>query len=147
LISLYLAWLQHLAGNAFCGEQPGTGFMRKLPWWKFVLAATGATETYLNMCRFGAPFAKLTVVMHNRAWLCALGLRCKCRKPHAVRLEGSHTSKAAEYPWRLCRCVADLAARHLAADGSQEQLSRSPPPEEEVDLPRPTPSTKFHSPL
>ena len=70
--------------------------MKCLAWWRW-LVSLGCHEFFLNMCRYARPFAKLTVLMTNAAWLAPMSKRCRCTGPHAVRLQGSVTTAASSY--------------------------------------------------
>jgi hypothetical protein len=88
LQSLYLARKAHECGLFFVVENPGSGYMKHLPAWRGLLDLPGVHEVYLNMCRFGAPYAKLTVLLTNCPAMLRLGLRCECPGSHEIRLQG-----------------------------------------------------------
>jgi hypothetical protein len=94
LQSLLIARVARAAGARFVIENPGSGYMRHLPEWLALLAEADVEEVYCNMCQFGAPFAKLTVLLTNCSALAAMNKRCTCPGTHEQRLQGSATKLA-----------------------------------------------------
>ena len=77
------------------------------------------------VCRYGTDCMKPTSLLCTAHEFGPLGRECCCTREH-VRLEGSRTTEAAEYPQDLCSEVAKVALSVAAA-----QKSRRTPPEAE----------------
>ena len=126
--SLALFLTQSLAGNEAILETPWGAYSRKLPWW--VWLAQRSTEIRIDQCRYSTPYLKPTSLLCTSRLFAPLACRCKCVKPHE-RLEGSRTSKAAEYPKALCLEVAKVSAavaKVRMAAGHSSTLGREESP-------------------
>ena len=65
----------------------------------------------MDQCRFGTPYQKATGILATSSMYASLGRRCTCSEPHERR-EGAATTRASEYPLRLCQEFARISVVH-----------------------------------
>ena len=112
-------------GVPHCFEQPASSLMLKDQAFRSWASRWGAQRAVVDMCQFGRPYRKRTVIWGVPSGLLdGLSKTCTCPGPHVVTL--SHWGDSARsvgtgegssaYPREL-RAVAASDARELEADG------------------------------
>jgi hypothetical protein len=109
----YIHWHTHRHGSH---EHPASAFS-----WQWNLVTTlfgkdGCSIVPFAMCSYGAPYKKMTKLGIVRAsFLTSLEKPCTGFHSH-IRLEGSLTTQASEYPAGLCQAWAALLVDAIAHD-------------------------------
>ena len=113
-LALFLS--QKTSGEEAVLETPWGASSRKLPWWRRCTAL--GREIRVDQCRYGVPYMKPTALLCTSSAFGGMGRRCQCLSQH-VRLEGSLTSAAAQYPPTFCEAFASIA--RAVVKSSQER--------------------------
>ena len=112
-------------GVLFSLENPSTSKLFHLDCIRNALRIARAVFVWCDLCRFGRPFRKTTVIASNCRELFSLGRRCRCRGTHPEQLRGRvrldlgggrpkwvwKTALAGAYPGELCHAWAKLLSR------------------------------------
>jgi hypothetical protein len=118
----------HKQGRPFALEHPWSAYSWSLPITKQLLELPGVVRVKVVFCAFGALYQKPTGLATNVLALAELGVeRRPCVHPlHEMRLQGSETAKAAEYPRDFARAAARILHRELPKWGVSRQKGASP---------------------
>jgi len=98
----------HRRGVRFVIEHPWTAVSWYLPCMGALLSEPGISVHRVDYCCYGTKYQKPTCLMTNVGSFVHLRARCACSPPHAERLTGCKTRRAASYPPQLVQAVTRL---------------------------------------
>ena len=112
--------LSRVGSGSLVHEHPASAYSWAIPFWTWFSGLPDASIGRFCACRLGAPYRKDTRLARLRAaCLQPLDRMCECISPHAVELEGSATTPAAEYLPAFCAAYARAAGDHFRASPPQ----------------------------